>query len=77
MSSFGEALQGNPVGAGNCPATVKGTKAARPLSAFGGREGRRVGVIALSQETLDASKTRPFEGRGGFMSEKRLETHKQ
>ena len=77
MSSLGEASQGNPVGDGNCPATVKGTKAARPLSALGGREGRRVGVIALSQETLDASETRPFEERGGFMSEAKRETRKQ
>jgi hypothetical protein len=27
FSSFSEVLQGNPVRTGNCPATVKGTKA--------------------------------------------------
>jgi hypothetical protein len=35
-----EVFEGNPVRAGNCPATVKGAKAEKPLPASGGWEGR-------------------------------------
>lgn len=41
-----EIFQGNPVKNGNCPATVKGTKAIKPLSGYtSGWEGRQVGDL--------------------------------
>ena len=66
-----EVFEGNPVEPGNCPATVKGTKADMPLSFFD-RMGRPATRMARQRAGRPESGypgypgTKPFEGRGGL-----------
>ena len=73
-----QASKGNPVRAGNCPATVKGTNAVMPLSGRI-RTGRSANRSRQATECLmpccpesgnpQCLKTIPFEGRGDSYEE--------